>query len=318
MQLAISSSDDLVELYGRYIELVERDVEDTLELVFAPGDYGVASIGPIQLDLGGNPAPRDPKLDVTIRGQAGAPAVFRDLGVLVNARSLHLEHVIFTGRRQAVLQARVARLFSMRSCVVADNSWGGPWNGALLQVGGVFGHDAYRVSIDDTWFVRNTEESSSTLLDLGPASGAFVDEIKLARVAFLDNRTHRDLAIREAQAIQIADLIAVKQEPGVVIHRTNVERTEIEHSTFVVSGPGAIAGADTRVYSSALTLRDTTVYLPGGGKLPDDVRGARVRDRASLRPGAEPFADLVARVAAGTLAPHDAWSRLEDSLGLTS
>jgi hypothetical protein len=319
MLLPISSSDDLVELYSKYIGLVESGIDETLELVFAPGVYGVASIGPIQLDLGGNPAPREPKIDVVIRGAVTAPVVFRDMGLLVNARSLLLENVMLTGRRQSVLHARVATTFTMRNCVVADNVWGGPWGGMLMQVGGTYGVPSYKVSIEDTWFVRNSEDSESAVLALGPATESFIEDVRLARVVLIDNRTKRDLDIREAQKIHVGDTIAIKRQAGgATLRYANSEQVLFERSTFVVEDPSAIAEADTRTWSSGLALRDSHVYArKPGAALPAGAYGAKVHDAAGL-PGMDTVDEIIDSVIAGRLTTTTGRARLRDALGLTS
>jgi len=243
MKIEVRSSDDIAALYVTYIELVDSGREETLDIVLAPGDYGVASIGPIRLDLGGNPEPKDPKIDVILRGaSADPPAVLRDLGMLVTARSLRLENLILTGRSQALLEARVARAFELESCVVLGNSWGGPWGGVLMRVLGVHGQPAYSVDIADTWFVRNSQQSQAALLALAPATGSFIDEVRLRRVTFLENSTHADLQVHEARAIRADDVFAVKDGAGgaAVLRYERAEQVVLERSTFVVGDDGKL------------------------------------------------------------------------------
>src|SRR5512140_1958187 len=186
MLIESASSDDLAALYVTYIELVDRGREELLEIHVAPSVYGVASIGPIQLDLAGNPRPREPKIDIVVRGEPGAPpVVFRDLGMLVQARSLRLENLILTGRHQELLDARVAHSFAMHHCVVAANSWDPSWGGALLRVTGLPELPPFSVELDDCWFVRNGEQSPAALLAISPVTGAFVQRVALRGLHFL-------------------------------------------------------------------------------------------------------------------------------------
>lgn len=266
MKIEVASSDDVAALYLRYIELVDSGRELTLEVRFAPGVYGVASIGPIRLDLGGNPPPKDPKIDVILRGaSADPPAVLRDLGILVTARSLRLEDLILTGRSQGLLEARVARSFAMARCVVAHNTWGGPWGGALMRVLGLHGRPAYSVTIEDAWFVRNGQEGQAALLAIGPATGAFVEEVTVRRVAFLENTTHGDLVVHEARAIRADDVLAVKDHAGgaAVLRYERTQRVEIERSTFLVDDPAAVAFEDTRTWRAGMAMTESEIRAPG-------------------------------------------------------
>jgi hypothetical protein len=305
----------------KYIELVDAGKELTLDIVLAPGVYGVASIGPIRLDLGGNPAPKDPKIDVILRGAAAdPPAVLHDLGMLVNARSLHLEDLIIEGRSQEVLDARVARELVMKRCVVANNTWGGPWGGALMRVSGIHGQPAYAVEIEDIWFVCNGQQSEAALLAVTPATGSFVDHVELRGVTFLDNGTHGDLQIHEARAIHADDVLAVKDHGGgaAVLRYERAERVAVEHSTFVVDDPAAIAFEDTRTWRSGMELARSKVYVTGRSRaLPAGVRGhAEVLDGSQLRRSGAALDELVASITRRIPDPAAARARLRAALGL--
>ena len=322
MKIEIASSDDLAALYVTYIELVDRGRELTLEIAVAPGVYGVASIGPLQLDLGGNPAPKEPLIDVILRGAApDQPAIFRDMGVVVNARSLRLENLIFTGRNQGLLEARVARLFEMDSCVVAGNSWGGPWGGALMRVSGVHGQPAYAVELADTWFIRNGQQSEAALLAIGPATGSFVEQVELRRVTFLDNSTHADLTVHEARAIRAEDLFAVKQHGGAatVLRFDRTEQVTIDRSTFVVDDPAAIAFEDVRTWRSGMKLSRSKVFVTGASRaLPEHVRGEAtdLLDGAPLPPRGAALDELVAQLTTRVPDPAAGRASLRAALGL--
>lgn len=317
---AVASSDDIAALYLEYIELVDGKQETRLEIDIAPGTYGVATIGPIRLDLGGNPAPKQPAIDVVLRGPAGEqPAVLCDLGMLVIARSLRLENLILTGRHQSVLDARVARALTIERCVVASNEWGGPWGGALLRVAGVYGQPAYRVDIRDSWFVRNGAQSEAALLEVAAATGSFVEHVELRRVTFLDNATHSDLLVREARAIYADDVLAVKSRAGgaAVLRYAHTSHVAIERSTFVVDDPAAIACDAPHPGGATAELGDSTIYVPAGAarKLPPNVRGrADVLDRAPVRAGA--LADVAAAIASRIPDPELMRARLRGALGL--
>jgi hypothetical protein len=300
VKIEVASSDDVAALYLRYIELVDSGRELTLEVAFAPGIYGVASIGPIRLDLGGNPPPKDPKIDVILRGvSADPPAVLRDLGVLVTARSLRLEDLILTGRSQGLLEARVARSFAMARCVVAHNVWGGPWGGALMRVLGVHGRPAYAVEIEDSWFVRNGQEAEAALLAIGPATGSFVEEVALRRVTFLENTTHGDLVVDEARAIRADDVLAVKDHAGgaAVLRHARTQLVELARSTFVVDDPAAVAFEDTRTWRSGMALTGSEI-------------------RASGRPRGAALDEVVAELTRRIPDPTVARARLREALGL--
>jgi len=321
IKVDVASSDDLAALYVRYIELVDSGREATLDIALAPGVYGVASIGPIQLDLGGNPAPKDPRIDVILRGaSADAPAVLRDLGMLVNARSLRLENLILTGRNQGLLEARVARSFEMEGCVVAGNTWGGPWGGALMRVSGVHGQPAYAVEIAETWFVRNGQQSEAALLAVGPATGSFVERVELRGVTFLDNGTHGDLVVHEARAIRGDGVLAVKAHAGgaAVLRYARADQVVFDRSTFVVDDPAAIAVEDTRGWSSGMELTRSKVYVTGGSRqLPGNVRGhAEILDGSRLPPRGAALDELAAAIASRIPDPESTRGRLRDALGL--
>jgi hypothetical protein len=317
MTLRIASSDELVGLYGQYCALVESNRAGTLEIELAPGTYGVASIGPIMFDLGGNPAPKDPQIDIIIRGAAKEPpVVFRDLGIVVNARSLQLENLVLTGRGQKLLDAHVAETFTMRDCVVAGNTWGGPWEGSLVNVAGVHGKPPYSVRIEDTWFVRNDEQSRSTLLAIRAATGSYVERVELARVAFVDNATSFDVLIEEAREIQIDDLIAVKQRGDTVLRYARAERVRVERGAFVVRDAHAIAEEDTRTWKSGMELHDSIVYAADPSVQPRaTVRNVAVRDRGALRP-LDALDEIAASIASRVPDATAARARLADALGL--
>lgn len=321
MNLEVASSDDIAALYVTYIELVNSGREVTLDIAFAPGVYGVASIGPIQLDLGGNPAPREPKIDLVLRGLvADAPVVFRDMGMLVNARSLQLENLILTGRNQQVLDARVARELVMRRCVIANNDWGGPWQGALLRVSGMYGQPAYSVEIEDSWFVRNGAQAEAALLAVSPATGSFVDQVTLRRVTFLDNSAHSDLLVREARTIRAEDLLVVKNHGGgaVFLRYERAGRVVVERSTFVVDDPAAIAFEDTRTWRSGMELPHSKIYVSGPSRTPPPgVRGyPEILDGSQLRPRRGSLEEVIAAIASGIPDPRTTRTRLRDALGL--
>jgi hypothetical protein len=321
MKIEVASSDDIAALYVKYIELVDGGQETTLDVAFAPGVYGVASIGPIQLDLGGNPAPKDPRIDIVLRGvSADRPAVLHDLGMRVHARSLRLENLILTGRNQGLLDARVARSFEMARCVVANNVWGGPWGGALMRVSGVYGQPAYAVEIGDTWFVRNGQQSEAALLAVSPATGSFVDRVELRRVTFLDNGTHGDLQVHEARAIRADDVLAVKDHGGgaAVLRYARAEQVVVERSTFVVDDPAAIAFEDTRAWRSGMELTRSKIYVTGSSRaLPGGVRGhAELLDGSRLRPRGAALDEVIAAITRSIPDPAIARARLRDALGL--
>lgn len=320
MKIDVASSDDLARLYTTYIQLVERDVDTTLELELAPGRYGVASIGPINLDLGGNPAPKVPRVDVVLRGRTTQPsAVLHDMAIRVHARSLHVENVILAGRQQGLLDARVARSFSMRNCVVAGNTVGGPWGGVLLRIGGVYGQPPPRVAIEDTWFAGNAEGSASTLLAIAPATGSYVDEVELSRVSLLANGNAVDLRIDEARTIHLDDVLAVKQHAaGVVVRFARCKQVLVEHSTFVVDDPLAIAVEDTSTYRAGCDLRASRIYASG----PSHALPACVRGRVDVRPAppapARALDDLVAELAAQLPeSTSAARARVQEALGIS-
>ncbi|HEY0195398.1 MAG TPA: hypothetical protein VGC42_29990 [Kofleriaceae bacterium] len=298
--IAITSSDDLAALYGTYNELVAGGRELTLELEVAPGEYGVASIGPIQLDLGGNPPPNDPQIDVVIRGAPGV--VFRDLGIQVRARSLRLEQLVLTGRRQGLLDARVAHSFAMHGCVVAANSWDPSWPGALLRVGGLVDQPAFTVELDDCWFAGNSEQAEAALLEVTPATGSFVERVGLRGVRFVGNATRSDLVVHETRELRARDLFVVKDARNTTFLRYDrCETVAIDHSTFVLGQTGALLAEDTRTWFSGLELSDSTVHAGGVvRKLPTSVRGnSQVRDGVDLAARAGQLRDLIDAVTRG-------------------
>jgi hypothetical protein len=287
MNVPVATSDDLVDLYGRYIAMVESGRADSLELDFAPGVYGVAKIGPISLDLGGNPAPRDPKIDVVLRGRApDQPAVLRDMGVLVNARSLHLENLVITGRMQRVLECRVARTFTMRGCVIARNTWGGPWDGVLAMIGGVAGQDAFVARIEDSWVVDNDEQSRSAVLAIRGATGSYVERVELVRVGLVENRNACDVAIDEAREIQLEDVLAVKEQGSALLAPGRADRVEATRCTFAL--------ATRAMLPPAIALRDSAVH----DRAELAPRAALDDALAALGHGAAPFAAARGRIAA--------------------
>jgi hypothetical protein len=321
IRVDVASSDDLVALYATYLELSASGREATLDVVVAPGEYGVASIGPIRLDLGGDLRSTDPRVDVVVRGAVSEPAaVFRDLGILAAARSLRLERLILTGRHQTVLAARVTRALAIAGCVIVGNEWGGPWGGALVRVTGIYGRPAYTVDIADTWLVANDARSEAALISIAPATGSYVESVALRRVALLENRTRGDVVVRQARRIHAEDVIAVKAGAAgaAILRLAQADQVRIERSALVVDSLAAISAEDTRARSSGIELRDTRIYTASAERgLPPGARGSAV----VLDGG-----PVVARQAAAraTLAgltrripdPATAWPHLRDALGL--
>lgn len=321
LRVAVASSDDVARLYATYIELVDRGEPLILDVVFAPGVYGVASIGPIRLDLGGNPAPAEPLIDVVLRGDpAGPPVVFRDMGIVVQARRLRLEHLILTGRQHEVLDARIARELVIHNCVVAGNDWAAPWSGALLRITGLPGQPAYTVEIVDSWFVHNGAQSAAALVLVNPATGSFVDRLALRRVTFLDNQLAADLAVREARTIHAEDILTVKRRGGASawLDYARAARVTVDGSTFIVDDPAVIAREDLRTWCSGMVLTGSQVYVSGASRrLPAGVRGnAQLLDDAVRRPSGDALDAAIAAIAGSVPDPGVGRARLREALGL--
>lgn len=267
----ITNSDELHNLYIQYQGLLDAGKSARLEVNIAPGTYGIASIGPIALNLRGSP-PRDSQVDVVLRG-TGSGVIFKDLGMQVTARSLHLENITFTKRQQSILQAQVKTSFTMKNCVVVDNNQGGPWGGSLLQVMGTPNQGAYSVEIEKTAFLRNSEGSQSALLVLGPASGSGIDEVRIKDSVFLDNGVTTDIAVMAARSISLAGCFVYKKryERGqqqlapTLLRYAASPRVSISGGVYVVDAlediaaeerpPGAAAAAGT------IAVQGAEVYL---------------------------------------------------------
>jgi hypothetical protein len=308
MVIQVTTSDELHALRLTYMELAASARESTLEIVVAPGVYGVASIGPIQLDLGANGS----KIDVVLRGEGSV--VFDDLLVSVNARSLHLENLVLRNNRRTLLDARVANRFSMRGCVVSDNMWGGPPGGALMQVTGTYGKPAPSVHIADTWFVRNGGLTQAALLEVRPATGSFVDHLHLDGVVFLDNGVHADLQLVGVKTININDVVARKKKHTVIRH-SPAQRMTIQHSVFIVDIPSQVAMERIGTQPTGFELSDSRLYATGARwQMPPHVRGnSRVSDRHLLRPRGDVTVEALASAAQRGLPDRAA---LHEALGL--
>lgn len=207
----------------------------------------------------------------------------------------------------------------MRNCVVAHNTIGGPWGGVLLRIGGVYGQPPPRVTIADTWFLRNAAESPSTLLAIAPATGSYIEAVELSRVSLVANGNAADVRIDEARTIHLDDVLAVKQHTaGVVLQFARCKQVLVERSTFVVDDPLAIAAEDTSSWSSGLDLRASRIYATGPARaLPACVRG-RVDVRPAPPASALALDALVAQLAAqlpdSTTAAR---ARVQEALGIS-
>jgi len=312
MRVEIASSDDLVGLYQRYQQWIAEGYEGALELVFAPGVYGVASIGPITLDLGGNPAPRDPKIDVVLRGSPGT--VLRDLGVLVNARSLVVEDLILTGRHTTLIEARVAAKFELRRCAIVGNSYDPPFgNGALVSVRGTFEQPAYSATLEDVWLVRNGELSEAAVIALGPATGSYVYDVQLRRVTSVENTTSADIAILEAKSIEAEDCVCVKAA-GAWLRHSRSGAIAIRGGSFSLDrAANVVAGvADPMTPPRSIDIEVTgDVYaregdVPRGVRIANGVRGGLTADGRAI--------DALAEQLAAAPVPSDARAKLRAAL----
>jgi hypothetical protein len=282
----VTTSDDLVALYSTYSSLLAADQPARLEVRFAPGTYGVASIGPIQLDLGNSPSVRQPKIDVVLRGAATtAPTVLRDMSILVRARTLQLENLILTGQLRAALDARVTTGFAMINCIVANNTAGSPWPGdVMLLVASLYGERPLEVTLEDTWFVGNGQQSTATLLAIRPATGSFVERVELSRCGFIGNSTSVDVQVDEARTVHLDQIIATKRvRDGVVLRTARCKDVSVTRSAFYVDDPSAVAEEDTRTWASGIDVRDSQIAADLAGDA-WTRSNELVRDLASIVP----------------------------------
>jgi len=141
----------------------------------------------------------------------------------------------------------------------------------------VHGQPAFTVEITDSWFVGNSEQSHAALLEIAPATGSFVEQVTLRGVGLIGNTTHSDVVIREARALHVDDLFAIKDHAGgaVIVRHERTGKALIESSTFVVSELAALVAEDTRTWSSGVELVRSAVFVSGASrKLPHGVRSA--------------------------------------------
>ena len=182
----VQSAQDLLHLRAEYQRLADDGYDGTITVRFSSDtDFGAGwDLWPQR----GSPAMRRAStIDLVIQGQGGTlPGPLSR----VRARNLTLEDLRITGSRSVPLTFQVSGTFSMSHCAVVDGRWTDPNGGeAYVLVQGRKGSDAFRVSIADSWFLRNWQNPPMPLLLVAPATqhGAIPQEVVVRRSAFLGN-----------------------------------------------------------------------------------------------------------------------------------
>jgi hypothetical protein len=179
---------------------------------------------------------------------------------------------------------------------------------------------ALTVGIDDTWFLRNGEQSPAALLTICPATGSFVERVALRGVNFLGNTTHSDLLVHEAHEVHASELFVIKEHHGGAgfLRYDRCGRVTIEHSTFILSEPSALAAEDARTWCSGLELACSKIYVSSTSrKLLPNVRGnPEVLDGTAVAARSRGLDDVISVVTRGVPGEAVGRARLRDAVGL--
>lgn len=251
MRIEVSDADGLHALYATYLKLCGSGEASTLEVVLAPGRYGESSIGPIRLDLDGPDDRSGAAIDLIVRGASStAPAVLDDIQVKLTGRRIVLENLVLTGRRDALLRARVGERFEMRRCRVTDNGIGGPWGGKLIELAGVPGRSGFGVALVDTWFVGNRQVSPAAMMTISPASGGGLKGVDFERVVMVDNHFSADVAMLASTELRAVDCLLHKRRfeppggpPVALVHASLPRRLRFEGCALALDDGELLAPA---------------------------------------------------------------------------
>ncbi len=199
----VADSDGLNALYPEYLGLLAEGRERVLEIVLAPGEYGVASCGKISLTLKGSPPPKNRIIDLVIRSaSADEPAVLADMGVDIDARAVTLQDLVLAHRcHDSVLKVRFGGQLSLRGCAFVGHQLQAPFGGTLLELAELYEHGPSSVAIEDCWFVGNRAIDPGGLIAVAAASRSALRAVSFARCTFLDNAFPLDLAVIGASEV---------------------------------------------------------------------------------------------------------------------
>ena len=266
----LKTSDDLLALNSEYQRLWDSGFDGKLEVAVGPGPI-VAGGWSLEPGTPGGTA----RIDVVIRGSGGV----LPLPGRVRARSLRLENLAITGARSGPTEIHVATDFTMKRVMVVDARFSDPnFAGGYLEVFADGGKkNGTKVSIEESWFVRNYQADSPmqmiSLLQRGEDAGHF-DAVRVSRSAFLNNAFAVDLAIAYAGAVSVEDSLFYRTWPtGAEIRCTSCGAAELKRTTFVVEKVDQVAAVDA---TPAVQVTDSRVLIRDwkGGKPPAALVGA--------------------------------------------
>ena len=255
----VQSSDDLQKLRIEYMKLHDAGYEGRFEVRIAPGSYQ-----PVGWDLqpGSERGSEPRRIDVILRG---SPTALPTKLTGIDARSLQLEDLVISGRRSSPLLLQVSQELVMKRCALIGGQWSDPHGGrSYLEIqarGPKKGaREPVKVTIEDSWFVRNSQNAPLSLLSLTAASddSAYFERADMRRVAFLGNAFDRELAIDFARQLHIEDSLFYRTWPvGGWLNASSTGKLRVEGSAFVVEqldelvvskGSPAVAFADSHIY----------------------------------------------------------------------
>lgn len=288
----VQTMDDLARLRAGYRDLLESGWKGTLEVRFTTGG-GAAGMWDLWPERKSRAALAPPGIDLVLLGDGGPlPGTLSR----VLARSVRLENLVVTGSRSVALSFEVAGAFTMSGCALLDGRWDDPHGGeGFLVVAGRRGGDAVRVTLEDSWFVRNWQNAPMPMIDVRSAveQGAFADEVAVRRSAFLANAFHREIRVRRAERVTIEDSVFFKTWPdGEVLECGERVPVRVTRSAFAVPAIGFLASASG---CPNLDLTHSRVFAPAG---PGPAWAEGVLDPASF-PTAELSALLLAQIEQG-------------------
>ena len=313
----IKTSDDLLALNGKYMELCSSGFDGTVEISVGPGPFTGIGWGLTPEKAGG-----ECTIDVVIRGSGSA---FPFPGH-VRARSLSLDNVVITGPVAGGSEVRVSRGFSMKRSMLVDARLSDPnWAGGYLEVYAEGGRASpVRVDIEDCWFVRNfqTQIAASLLrLDTRGVSAGVFDQVNIRRSAFLGNAFAADVSVYLAQHVSVEGSLFYRTwaGAGAELRCASCGDVAISGSTFVVENLDQVAALEV---TPAVTVKDSRVLVRGwkAGTSPPAalaITPVQIADRQPFEAREAVVTEAITALTTSPLraAPADLWKRVQDAFG---
>jgi hypothetical protein len=282
--IIIKTTEDLKQVRNIYLDALASGEETLLEVEFAPGVYGPASLG---LSVpAGQRVPDEIRIDITLRGKAGAdPVVLTETAVQMTGRSVRLENLVLTGARTTSLKVLAGRNVVLQDCTVLANRWASDYGAiSLIEIMGM-GKTPIDVTVEGAWFLGNRQigdKKGSTVLAIRRAIHTALANVLIRGTSFLGNDVATEVSITGASAVRLDDVLVHRtRTDGVFLSCEACRSTEIVHAELVVEGLDKLAALR---FSPAIQMHDSRLYPLRVTGLPDTLAGlpSQIADRSGL------------------------------------